>query len=319
MASRRSNIKKTTMQFSPRAYVLIHLHTFFASLGRFSRAPFNFMMTVAVIAITLSLPSGLLVSINNLQSLSGQIDLNNNISLFLKNSVTLGEADALAESLQADSKIHQALLINKQQALDEFRQYSGFGSAISSLGENPLPHVIQISPSETFNNPVALETLVNELKQRQNIQLVQMDMGWLERLNGILSIAQRGVSLVTVLLGFAVLLIVSNTIRLELQNRRDEIDITRLVGATPSFIMRPFIYSGFWYGFLGGIFACLLVNISVLLVDGPTSTLAALYNSSFSLQLMPLSHALLWIIFSIFLGITGSWIVVSRYLAELEA
>ena len=115
------------------------------------------------------------------------------------------------------------------------------------------------------------------------------------------------------------LLIVSNTIRLELQNRRDEIDITRLVGATRSFIMRPFLYSGFWYGFLGGIVACLLVNLSVWLIDGPTSSLASLYSSSFNLNYMPFTHVVLWITFSISLGVIGSWIVVSRYLSELES
>lgn len=318
MASRRSNIQRPASIFNLRSYLLIHLHTFFASLGRFSKAPFNFMMTVSVIAITLSLPSGLLVSINNLQSLSGQIDLNNNISLFLNQSISLDQATQLTESLSSNEKVTQAVLINKQAALEEFRQYSGFSSAISSLGSNPLPHVIQITPIASLNNQAALESLLIELKQQPGTQQVQMDMGWLNRLNGILDIAQRGVSIITILLGFAVLLIVSNTIRLELQNRRDEIDITRLVGATRTFIMRPFIYSGFWYGFLGGIIACLLVNLSVWLIDGPTSSLATLYNSAFSLTFMPLGHALLWIIFSISLGITGSWIVVSRYLSELE-
>lgn len=318
MASRRQNVQRPTSLFSLRAYVLIHLHTFFASLGRFSRAPFNFMMTVSVIAITLSLPSGLLVSINNLQSLSGQIDLNNNISLFLDQSVSLEQASKLSQALHEHDQITQSLLISKQAALEEFQQYSGFGSAINALDSNPLPHVIQITPIIQLNNREALEALVNELKQRAGIELVQLDMGWLDRLNGILNIAQRGVSIITVLLGFAVLLIVSNTIRLELQHRRDEIDITRLVGATRSFIMRPFIYSGFWYGFLGGIFACLLVNLSVWLIDGPTSSLSALYNSSFSLSFMPLGHAILWVIFSISLGIIGSWLVVSRYLSELE-
>ncbi len=318
MASRRSNIQRPSLSFNLRAYLLIHLHTFFASLGRFSRAPFNFMMTVSVIAITLSLPSGLLVSINNFKSLSGQVDLNNNISLFLNQSVSLEQATQLNNSLNNNENIMQAVLIDKKAALDEFRQYSGFGSAINALDTNPLPHVIQISPIASFNNQAALNSLVTELKQHNDIELVQMDMGWLDRLNGILNIAQRGVSIITILLGVAVLLIVSNTIRLELQNRRAEIDITRLVGATRSFIMRPFIYSGFWYGFLGGVFACILVNLAIWLIDGPTSSLANLYNSTFNLAFMPFSHAILWILFSIFLGISGSWIVVSRYLTELE-
>lgn len=319
MARRRSNIQQPARHFSLRAYLLIHLHTFFASLGRFSRAPFNFMMTVSVISITLSLPSGLLVSINNLKSLSGQIDLNNNISVFLSSSITLTQATELTAQLQKNDKVTQAILIDKKSALDEFRQYSGFSSVINTLDHNPLPHVIQITPIASIDNQTSLTVLVNELKQQPSIQLVQMDMGWLERLNGILHIAQRGVSIITLLLGFAVLLIVSNTIRLELQNRRDEIDIMRLVGATHAFMRRPFIYSGFWYGLLGGIFACLLVNLSVWLIDGPTSSLATLYSSSFSIEFMPVVHALLWIAFSIFLGVFGSWVVVSRYLNELES
>lgn len=318
MARRRNSIQKPALSINLSAYLLIHLHTFFASLGRFSRAPFNFMMTVSVIAITLSLPSGLLVSINNLQSVSGSIDLNNNVSVFLRSSVTLQQATELTAVLQQDSKITDAILIDKQAALEEFRQYSGFGSAISALSDNPLPHVIQITPVVDINDQESLSRLIAELENHPRIELVQMDMGWLDRLNGILSIAQRAVSIITVLLGFAVLLIISNTIRLELQSRRDEIDITRLVGATHSFIMRPFLYSGFWYGFLGGIFACLLVNLSVWLISGPTSTLAALYNSSFNLNFMPFNHALLWVGFSISLGVMGSWMVVSRYLSELE-
>jgi len=316
MARRRSSIQKPVLNFSPRAYIRIHLRTFFSSLGRFSRAPFNFMMTVSVIAITLSLPAGLLLSINNLQTLSGQIDLNNNISIFLKSNTPLSNAKALTTSLQGKDSVSQAVLIDKQAALEEFRQYSGFDLAIGMLDNNPLPHVIQVTPH--IDNPASLESLVNELEQHADTQLVQMDMGWLERLNGFLYIAERATTLVTILLGFAVLLIVSNTIRLELHSRRDEIDITRLVGATPSFIMRPFIYSGFWYGFFGGLLACLLVNISILLIDSPTSSLASLYNSSFSLQTMPFLHAVLWIAFSVLLGICGSWIVVSRYLSKLE-
>ena len=318
MASRRNSIKKPLLNFNLQSYIRIHLHTFFASLGRFYRAPFNFMMTVSVIAITLSLPSGLLVSITNLKSLSDQIDLNNNISLFLQQTVTLQQAVDLSQLLENDDKIAKTTLISKQDALQEFRQFSGFGAAISVLNDNPLPHVIQITPIASINNQARLQQLVDQLKQRPSIQLVQMDMGWLSRLQGILDIAQRAVILITVLLGFAVLLIVSNTIRLELQNRRDEIDITRLVGATRSFIMRPFIYSGFWYGFLGGVLACILVNLSVWLLDGPSSSLAQLYNSSFTLDYMTVTHAILWVFFSILLGIVGSWIVVSRYLSELE-
>ena len=318
MASRRQNIQRPGQPFNLKLYVHIHLHSFFSSLGRLARAPFNFMMTVGVIAITLSLPAGMLVSIENLKAVSGQIDLTHNLSIFLNHNVSLDKAKELANSIESNNKVAQTILIDKQTALEEFRQYSGFGSALSSLGENPLPHVIQVSPVISFNNPAALKSLVIELKQHPEIKLVQMDMSWLERLNALLHIAQRGVTLITILLGIAVLLIISNTIRLELQNRRAEIDITRLVGATHAFIKRPFIYSGFWYGLLGGIGACLLVTLSLWLLDGPTNALSSLYNSPFSISYMSFGSIVFWLALSVTLGIVGSWIVVTRHLNDLE-
>ncbi len=319
MASRRRNIQRPKQLFNVRSYLLIHLHSFFASLGRFSKTPFNFMMTVGVIAITLSLPAGLLVSISNLTELSNQIDFNHNISLFLKQDITQKQAKALTASLAQHPHVEQATLIDKEAALLEFEEYSGFGLAIKALPDNPLPHVILLTPQTSNDQTTVITALIAELEKQPDIQLVQMDMDWLERLNGLLQIAQRAASLVTALLGLAVLLIISNTIRLELQNRKDEIDITRLVGATPAFITRPFLYSGFWYGFSGGVIACLIVNISIALLDGPSSSLANLYGSSFQLTFMPFSHAILWIIFSVSLGVSGAWVVVSRYLSELES
>jgi len=318
MASRPPQGYRIQRGFNLSSYLHIHLHTFFASLGRLARSPFNFMMTVGVIAITLSLPAGMLVSIENLKNLSGQIDLKHNISLFLKQSINREQALKLTQKLQQNPDIAEATLIDKQEALDEFRQYSGFNAALSTLAENPLPHVIQLSPISDFDEPTALNTLLTQFKQHSDIDLVQMDMSWLERLNAILNIAQRSVTLITLLLGIAVLLIISNTIRLELQNRQSEIEITRLVGATQAFIRRPFIYGGFWYGLFGGVLACLLVNLSLWLIDGPTSTLSNLYGSHFKLHYLSFNSTLNWISFSILLGISGSWVVVNRHLNMLE-
>lgn len=300
------------------AYLHIHLHSFFASLGRLARTPFNFMMTVGVIGITLSLPAGMLVSIDNMKAISGQINLNQNISVFLKRSVTHQDADKLKRIFQKNPNIAEAVLIDKQAALDEFKEYSGFGAALNALGENPLPHVILLTPIEELDNSLALRSLLNDIKQNNAVQFAQLDMTWVERLNALLSIAERGVSLIILLLGIAVLLVVSNTIRLELQARREEIEITRLVGATQAFIRRPFVYSGFWYGLFGGILACLLVNLSLWLLDGPTSALSKLYGSNFNLHYLGFSDTVTWLFFSVSLGIVGSWIVVHRHLSNLE-
>lgn len=319
MAKRNNSLKGTTSGFSLRSYFHIHLHHFFASLGRFSRAPFNFLMTVSVIGITLFLPAALLVSINNLSTLSGQVDINNNMSIFLHADVSIEQAKTVAQELEQNKSIIKATLIDKTKALEEFKHFSGFGAAIDALGRNPLPHVIQIEPTAEFSNPEQAKILVRSLNSQPAIKTVQLDLAWLQRFNSLLHIAERAIGLITVLLGFAVLLIISNTIRLELQNRRDEIGITRLFGATQAFIMRPFIYSGFWYGVFGGLLACILVNLSVFILDGPIRSLSALYQSQFDLNYLSLQHSVLWIIFAIFLGVLGAWLVVHRHLKELES
>lgn len=310
--------RQSRFQFSLDTYLQLHLHTLFSSLGRLCRHPFSLFMTVGVIGITLALPAGMQVTLTNLELASGRLELNHQISLFLKQDLTDTRAKLLTERLEKNPAIDTATLIAKQQALEEFQQYSGFGSALDALKNNPLPHVIQVAPKESHANPTDLTLLVNQLQEDPEIDQIQLDMAWLKRLNAILGIAERSITLLTGLLGLAVLLIVGNTIRLELNNRREEIEITRLVGATRAFIRRPFLYCGFWYGLLGGLIASILVNGSVWLLHGPTSTLSQLYQSSFSLHFMSFSNFLLLNVFSVFLGILGAWIVVHRHWHHLE-
>ena len=317
MRNKQHHLKNRQTSNLP-SYLHIHLQTFFASLGRLSRTPFNFMMTIGVIGITLSLPAGMMVAIDNFKAVSGTISLNHNMSVFLKVSATKDDANKLLAQLTENPKVSSTTLIDKQAALDEFKQYSGFNAALNLVEKNPLPHVIQLTPHTDFTNTRALEILLAEINQNPLVDNAQLDMTWMKRLNALLSIAQRSITLITLLLGIAVLLIVSNTIRLELQNRREEIEITRLVGATQAFIRRPFIYSGFWYGLFGGILACLLVQLSLWILDGPTSTLSNLYGSGFDLHYLSFSNMLNWLVFSVLLGITGSWIVVSQHLSTLE-
>lgn len=321
MFRRRSHsaLRKTGRQFNLDAYLHIHLHTLFASLGRLWRHPFNLMMTVGVIGITLALPAGMQVALTNLELASGRLELNHQISLFLKQDVTETRAGLVVERLHEHPAIDRAILIDKSRALAEFQQYGGFGSALQALQHNPLPHVIQVAPNETHANPADLTRLVDELQADPDIERIQLDMAWLKRLNAILGIADRAITLLTGLLGLAVLLIVGNTIRLELNNRREEIEITRLVGATRAFIRRPFLYCGFWYGLIGGVIAAILVNGSVWMLHGPTSTLSELYQSSFSLHFMSFFNLLFLIVFSLFLGILGAWVVVDRHLYRLES
>lgn len=209
-------------------------------------------------------------------------------------------------------------MINKTQALKEFKKISGFGNAIEALGGNPLPHVLTIQPVVDSTRPDKIRHLLKQLNQKKQVELAQLDLQWVKRLYAMLEIAQRGIWVIASLLGLAVLLVVGNTIRLDIQNRREEIEVTKLIGGTDAFIRRPFLYTGLWYGISGGLLAWLLTALSMSLLDNSVEHLAALYNSGFELRGLNASEAFSLIGFSCFLGLAGSWIAVGRHLSEIE-
>ena len=308
-----------TLRASPfKAWLIHHVRTLIASLGFLWRNAVSSLMTIAVIAIALALPAGLYAMLDNLSRASIGWDDSAQISLFLKDSVTESQAEALADKLTRLKNIEQVKFIHKDQALAEFQRVSGFNAAIESLGSNPLPHVLAIKPLIDAKQPGAMAKLVTELGQRKEVELAQLDLQWVKRLYAILEIAHRGIWLVAGLLGLAVLLIVGNTIRLDIQNRRAEIEVTKLIGGTDAFIRRPFLYTGFWYGLYGGLLAWILTAVAVAMMANSVAHLAALYDSGFKLTGLGLDNGLLLVFTSCLLGLAGSWIAVGRHLDEIE-
>ncbi|MEJ1354966.1 MAG: permease-like cell division protein FtsX [Candidatus Sedimenticola sp. (ex Thyasira tokunagai)] len=299
-------------------WVLRHLQVLFSSLGRLSRSPLSTLMTSAVIGIALALPTGLYLLLNNVQTLSGSWEGAAGISLFLEQQVTDDSAAKMASKLRLDPAIKRVDVISKGQALEEFRSLSGFSGALDALDENPLPVVLIIEPESDKSTPEAAEVLLQQLQKLQGVAFAQLDLQWVRRFHAITEIAQRGVLVLASLLGLAVLLIVGNTIRLEIQNRHAEIEITKLIGGTDAFIRRPFLYNGLWYGLFGGIIAWIMVTLSVGLLDNPVAHLAGLYHSGFDLSGMDLITLLTLISGSTLLGLAGSWIAVGRHLSEIE-
>lgn len=282
------------------------------------QTPLPTLMTIAVIGVALAFPAGLYVLTENLRTLAGGWDQAAAVSLFLRPEATESEAEQLAEELRAWPELAQVRLITSEQALAEFREQGGFEQALTHLRSNPLPAVLALFPTPPFSTPERVEALQARLIELPGADFTRMDTLWLLRFQAILDLAQTGVLLLGGLLGVGVLLIVGNTIRLEIQNRRSEIEIMELVGATAAFIRRPFLYAGAWYGLLGGIGAWLMVSIAVWLLQGPASRLASLYQSDFPVSgLGPL--ALLSILGgSMLLGLVGSWIAVGRHLRGAE-
>lgn len=301
-----------------RAYWINHARTLLASLGRLWRAPVSSLMTVAVIGIALALPAGLHVLLDNAQRLSAGWDGSARISLFLKSEISDARAAELARSLRGRAEIAETEAIARDQALAEFRQLSGFGDALRALDQNPLPAVLVVRPGLAHSDPIRVEALVEDLRRLPEVDLAQLDLQWLRRLHAIMAIAQRAVLVLGALLGLAVLLIVGNTIRLEIQNRRPEIEVIKLVGATDAFVRRPFLYGGLWYGLFGGLLAWLMVTASLTLLDAPVRRLAELYRSGYDLRVMDAETTLVLFGAGALLGLLGSWIAVGRHLKSIE-
>lgn len=302
----------------PGIWLSQHLQTAVETLGRLRETPLPSAMTVAVIGISLALPAALYVMTENLRAMAGGWDQTAAISLFLRFETDDIHAKRLSQDLETWPEIARVHMITREQALEEFRALGGFEEALEKITKNPLPVLLAIYPTQFYSTPERLETLQSKLLKLPEADFARMDTLWLQRFQAILDLVQSASLLLGGLLGVGVLLIVGNTIRLEILNRRIEIEIMELVGATAAFIRRPFLYAGAWYGLLGGTTAWLLVSLAVLLLQQPVSRLASLYRSEFQLAGLGLTATSITLGASILLGLIGSWIAVNRHLQGAE-
>jgi cell division transport system permease protein len=294
-----------------------HARVVFATLGRLWREPVATLLTIAVIGITLALPAALHVAVGNLSAISYSWEGSLQASLFLKDRVSAHDGLALTESLQRRRDVARASYISREQSLAEFRELSGFGEALDLLVENPLPAVIVVTPQRELTRD-GIEQLLQELSGVPEVEVAKLDRKWLDRLYAILGIVERTVLVIAALLALAVIVTVGNTIRLDIENRRDEIVVLKLIGAPDSFIRRPFLYTGLWYGLAGGALAWGLVQGALLLLSAPAQRLAGLYESSYQLTGLTLHGSLIVLGAGVLLGVLGSIWTVSRHLDEYE-
>ena len=240
----------------------------------------------------MALPATLFVVLDNLERLGGGLQRGAGLSLFLQPELDEARADELATRLQARADITRIDVISREQGLAEFRDYSGLGAALDQLSQNPLPVVMAVYPAPQAQAAEPLAKLAASLEALPEVDFARLDTQWTQRFNAIIALTTNAARLLAAALGLAVLLVVGNTIRLEIENRRGEVQVMDLVGATPAFIRRPFLYSGAWYGLLGGIGAWIMVNLCSQLLQGPVGRLATLYDTEFTLTSLDL-HATL--------------------------
>lgn len=295
-----------------------HLQTLFASLGRMTRQPMATLMTTAVIGIALALPACLWLLVANARVATGDWDNAIELSVYLKNDVGLAKAEQLAAALRERRGVAAVEHVPPDAALQEFREFSDFGPALDALTDNPLPHALIVRPTSDHASAADIDVLRRHVQNWPEVDLVQVDTEWVKRFHSILNVLRRVLTLVAGLLAVGVVVIVGNTIRLDIDNRRSEIEVTKLVGGSDGFVRRPFLYGGLWYGLLGGALACGLVELGVWLLQEPVIRLAGLYGSDF--RLVGLEPRTLGALLGggALLGWFGSWLAAARHLRAIE-
>ncbi|OQK16997.1 hypothetical protein AU255_03600 [Methyloprofundus sedimenti] len=315
---RNSNIIKRGPENRVLTSLKLQTQSLNSSLLRLLRAPFTSAMAIIVMAIAIALAGSFYVLVNNAQQLVDSLQTGKQISLFLHEKISDDEARVLAQKLLTNEAIENVNVISKQQALAEFQQYSGFGAALNALESNPLPAVIQVFPKDSLTKASQLKELLQQMQHEQAVDFAQMDMQWLARLQAIMKMANRVALILTGLLAIAVLFIIGNTIRSELQSRRDEVIVTKLVGGTNTFICLPFLYTGFWYGFISGVLAWCVISLILLTVNTPIEQLALLYQSQFQIQFLSFSESIYLLMASSTLGMLGAYTVARHQLSILK-
>lgn len=299
------------------AWLHRHVETGRAALVRLAGQPLSTALTVLVIAITLALPAGLHLGVKNAARLSGGWESAVDFSVYLRQGLEEEQARRLAGIIESRADVEQVRFISATEALSEFKANSGFGDALDTLEENPLPHTLVVRPAVAGNDAL-IGLLREDLANLPETDLVQLDTSWVQRFNAGLDLARRVILITAALLAAAVIIVIGNTIRLDIQNRRDEIVVTKLIGASAGFIRRPFLYAGLWYGLGGGLVALVLVGGSLWLTSDTVTRLAGLYDSGFRLSGLDWRESLSVLGIGAFLGWFGSWFAAARHMRRIE-
>lgn len=312
-----ASAQKTGLSDRWHSYLDHHRASAQDSLQRLCAEPLQSLMTVLVMAIALALPATLLVSLNNLQAVGQQWESGPRLTVFINTGAREGAIDKLRSKISDQADVAQVQYISAQQALADFEQESGMGSALRSLEKNPLPPALIITPHTDIQLP-KLQLLAQQVGDMALVDEVLYDQAWIQRLHYFLSIGERLVLGIGGLLILGVLLVIGNTIRLAIENRRDEIVIIKLVGGADAFVRRPFLYTGLWYGIAGGAIACILLWLGVWSLSGLVAQLAGLYESQFQLQGLGFIDSVTLLLLAAAVGWLGAWITVARQLHGIQ-
>jgi cell division transport system permease protein len=300
------------------SYFTRHLQALFGALGRLARAPLATLLTLIVIGVALALPAGLALLVHNLRIATGDMDNALDFTVHFKVGTPIERVRLIAKSAGERPGIASVTLKTADQALEEFKTASGFGDALAALTDNPLPHHLVVRPAATASGPAEIEGMRRYFSAFPEVELVQLDLDWVRRLHSLLDLLRRAFWVVVTVLGVGVLAVIGNTIRLEIQHRRAEIEVTKLVGGSNAFVRRPFLYTGIFYGLGGALLASLIVVGGMVYLDQAVGELSVQYGSRFAMQ--GLGGQGLGVLAGVgaLLGWLGAFISTGRHLRQIE-
>lgn len=293
-----------------------HIGVMRTVLRRMFASPLAGLLNILVIGIALSLPTGMYVLLQNAQGLIAQLSGTPQISLFLSMDTKAEDIDKLHKQLANHGAIARVEFVPRAQALEQLKQSTGLADVIGGLEKNPLPDALVIYPNS--GDAQTLDTLRIELARLPKVDLAQLDSAWAYKLEALLKFGRVLTLVLASLLSLALIAITFNTIRLQILTQRDEIEVSKLIGATNGFIRRPFLYFGALQSLLGGIMAWLIITASLLLLNSQLNALSQLYASQLSLHSLNFGDSLSLLLFSVYLGWLGAWLSVTRHLSQIE-
>jgi cell division transport system permease protein len=293
-----------------------HRRSITATLQRIRRAPVSSLLSTVVIGVALSLPAGMYVVLENMKQLMQQVDTHPQMSIFLKREANRNDLSTIEFKLKQSSSVQKYLLVSRDQALADMRKNSELATILDNLKQNPLPDTFIVWPKN--ESMESLEALQKEFKQWSGVAQVQLDAIWIKRVALLFKLARLVVFMLAAVLSIALVAVTFNTIRLQVLMRRDEIEVSQLIGATAGFIRRPFLYYGALQALMGGLLAWLLIAVSLYCLNFPLSELTALYGVQFKLQHFNLSDSLSFLVFAAALGWAGAWLSVSHCLSSTK-
>ncbi|SFW31327.1 permease-like cell division protein FtsX [Nitrosovibrio sp. Nv17] len=293
-----------------------HWHAFVLSLKRLAAAPVGSVLSILVIGVAFSLPAGIHMLLGNIQTLSAHIASMPQLSLFLRVDAGDEESAQIGVRLREHPQVASFEFIPRDRALEQLKQESGLAGLMEGLERNPLPDAFVVNAASPL--PAVLEALRTELQAWPGVEHAQLDSAWASRLDALLNLGRLAVLMLSILLGFALIAVTFNTIRLQILTRRDEIEVSKLIGATAGFIRRPFLYFGALQGVAGGLAAWFILLLGIRLLDTELRKLAQLYGVDFSLHHLSMEESLILLLVSACLGWIGAWLSVASHLWRIE-